>query len=109
MLEQNKFIKPIKRGFYAFDSLRAGDFLIFIEEQEHHYDFIYIPGGDFFHLTFDEFNTCVKNKILTLVETLPENIFEETLSFALSSKQHLVYDMADEKTQQFISENRSLN
>ncbi len=98
MAEQNKFTKPTKRGFYAFNSLRAGDFLIFIEEREHHYDFLYIPGGDFFHLTFDEFNKCIENQILTLVETLPENIFDETLTFALSNKQYLEYDVADEKT-----------
>jgi len=82
---------PIKRGFYSFDKIRAGDFLIFLEESKDYYQFLYIPGAEPFYLTIEDFNNAVNTGILTFVEQLPEEIFEETVKFSLSSMKKVEY------------------
>ena len=82
---------PVKRGFYSFDKIRAGDFLIFLEEFKDYYQFLYIPGPEPFYLTVEDFNNAVKTGVLTFVEQLPEEIFEETVNFSLSSMKKVEY------------------
>jgi len=84
-------LKPRPRSIFAWNSLRAGDFIIFKESYEHYYEFVYIPGGDLFRLTTEDFAKSVKSGMLEFVEQLPEDIYKESLelskkSVALSSK-----------------------
>jgi hypothetical protein len=96
--------KPIERGFYAFNTQRAGDFLIFYKKQEDYYEFVYVPGADLFRLTFENFNQCIENNILSFVEVLPKKIFDETVNFMLSNSSNLRYRSNDE-IKNDISEN----
>lgn len=80
-----KKIVPISRGFYSFDKLRAGDFLIYVESSSTHYKFLYVPGADPFYLSKEDFAKAVELNVLTFVEQIPKDIFEETLNFSLST------------------------
>lgn len=72
--------KPKKRGLYAWNSIYAGSFLLFVKSFKDHYQFMFLPGPSEFNLTFDEFSSCVQKGILEFVEDLPEEIFQESLS-----------------------------
>jgi hypothetical protein len=82
--------QPIPRGFYAFNSERAGDFLIFVEAQTNHYKFLYVPGTDPFYLTPEDFTESIKRGVLSFVEELPEEIFQESLALSCPSKKEIV-------------------
>jgi hypothetical protein len=82
--------QPIPRGFYAFNSERAGDFLIFVEAQTNHYKFLYVPGADPFYLTPEDFTQSIKKEILSFVEELPEEIYQESLLLSCPSKKENV-------------------
>lgn len=82
MFKSKKLQKPKERGFYAWNKLRAGDFLIFLESINKHHEFLYIPGGDFFRLSEQDFDKLISTNHLSIVEQLPKNVFEETLCWA---------------------------
>lgn len=75
----NLNLKPIPRGFYAFNVERAGDFLIYVEMTSNCYKFIYVPGAELFFLSLDDFTNSINNGILTFVEQLPEDVYQESL------------------------------
>ena len=74
--------KPISKGFYAWTSLHAGSFLLFVEELKDCCKFIFLPGPSYMYLTFETFNTCITNGVLEFVEPLPDDIYNETVSIA---------------------------
>ena len=78
-------LQPPPRSIFGWNSLRAGDFIIFKEAHKHHYEFIYIPGGAPFNLTIEDFSKSIKSGMLSFVEQLPEEIYEESLELAKSS------------------------
>ena len=85
--KQKLKIEPTLRGFYAFNMERAGDALIFVESQLHCHKFLYIPGGDPFFMTKEDFEQSIKRGVLSYVEQLPEDIFNESLVLACPPKQ----------------------
>jgi hypothetical protein len=82
---------PIERGFYSFDKLRAGDFLIFVGKRKHDYEFLYIPGPDPFYLSNEDFDKAIETGVLSFVEQLPKDIFKETINFSLPSPKQITY------------------
>lgn len=78
--------QPIPRGFYAFNTERAGDFLIFVEAQTNHYKFLYVPGARPFYLTPEDFTESIKRGVLSFVEELPEEIYQESLELSCPSE-----------------------
>jgi hypothetical protein len=82
--------QPIPRGFYAFNLERAGDFLIFVEAQANHYKFLYVPGADPFYLTIEDFTESIKRGVLSFVEELPEDVYQESLLLSCPSKKEIV-------------------
>jgi hypothetical protein len=88
---------PLTRGFYSFDKLRAGDFILYVKSANKAHEFIYFPGGDFFYLTFEDFSKSIDTNIITFVEQLPEDIFDETINFSLSNHGRVEYNTLDEK------------
>lgn len=90
-------IKPLSRGFYAFNEQRAGDFLIFVDELEGYLRFIYIPGGSDFYMSNEDFLESIVTGKITLVEQLPEEIFNESINLSLSITKKLEYGSRDEK------------
>jgi hypothetical protein len=75
-------LKPIPRGFYAFNVERAGDFLIFIEMVSDSYKFLYVPGAEPFYLSIKDFTESIQKGILTFVEQLPEDVYKESISLS---------------------------
>ena len=75
---------PLKKSFYAWTSIRAGDSLLLIEVLKDYYKFLYFPGNSFFYLTVEDFNKYLTSGVLEFVELMPEEIFEETLKYSLS-------------------------
>ena len=78
--------QPTPRGFYAFNVERAGDFLIFVESLKDCYKFLYIPGADPFYLSIEDFSNALKLGVLTLVEQLPLDVYEESLALSCPGK-----------------------
>ena len=78
-------LQPPPRSIFAYNSLRAGDFIIFKEAHKHHYEFIYIPGGAPFNLTIEDFSKSIKSGMLSFVEQLPQEIYQESLELTKSS------------------------
>ena len=78
----NLHFEPISRGFYAFNVERAGDFLIFVETNKNNHKFLYIPGADLFYLSFEDFTKSIQRGVLSFVEQLPEDIYQESLSLS---------------------------
>jgi hypothetical protein len=72
-------LKPIPRGFYAFNVERAGDFLIYVEMQTDAYKFLYVPGAEPFYLSIEDFTKSIETGVLSFVEQLPEDIYNESL------------------------------
>jgi hypothetical protein len=79
-------LQPTERGFYAFNEERAGDFLIYIESQKDCYKFLYVPGPQEFFLSLNDFTESIKRGVLTLVEQLPEDIYNESISLSCPSR-----------------------
>lgn len=77
--DKNLNFQPIPRGFYAFNIERAGDFLIYVEAEKQSYKFLYIPGADPFYLTIQDFTKAIERGVLSFVEQLPEDVYEESL------------------------------
>ena len=92
--------KPVLKGFYAWTSLHAGSFLLFVRTLKHHHEFIFLPGPSYMNLTDDDFDTCIKNKILEFVEVIPDDVYEETIQLAKNNvalSSNLVETNNDEK------------
>lgn len=85
-LKQGVKYNPVERGFYAFNVERAGDFLIFVESSEDYHKFLYIPGADQFYLTKEDFHNSIKTGVISFVEQLPTNIYEESLTLSCPPK-----------------------
>lgn len=83
MTESKKKIKtdPIHKGFYAWTSLHAGSFLLFVEQLKDCHKFIFLPGPSYMHLAQETFEKCINTKVLEFVEIVPDDIFNETLAF----------------------------
>lgn len=73
---------PISKGFYAWTSLYAGSFLLFTETLKDCYEFIFLPGPSYMHLTKETFEKCLVTKVLEFVEVIPDDIFNETVALA---------------------------
>jgi hypothetical protein len=76
--------QPIQKGMYAWTSLHAGSFLLYVESLKDCHKFVFLPGPSEFFLTFDNFSDCVKSGVLEFVEELPDEIYNETIEFSLS-------------------------
>lgn len=81
---------PIERGFYAFNVERAGDFIVYVESKKDYHRFLYIPGAEEFCITHSDFHDSIRKNILTFVEQLPEEIFNETLSLSRPNAQSII-------------------
>lgn len=77
--KENLNLQPPPRSIFAWTSLRAGDFLIFKESFKDYYEFVYVPGGNLFRLTIEDFTKSVKSGMLEFVEQLPEDVYSESL------------------------------
>jgi hypothetical protein len=77
--------EPTERGFYAFNIERAGDFLIFVKSLEDCHEFLYVPGATQFYMSFKDFTLSIKKGVLSFVEQLPQEIFEESLELSCPS------------------------
>lgn len=77
--------QPKERGFYAFNFERAGDFLIYVDSTKVCHKFLYVPGADPFYLSFEDFTKAIQKGMLTLVEQLPEDVFQESLMLSCPS------------------------
>lgn len=84
MAKLTKKIKtgPLDKGFYAWTSLYAGSFLLFVEEANECYTFVFLPGPSYMYLTKETFDKCVATKVLEFVEVVPDEIFDETVALA---------------------------
>ena len=78
--------EPTKRGIYAWNALRAGDFLVFVKTLKDCHRFVYLPGPSDFYMTLDDFTDCMKKRVLELVEQLPKDVYEETISLSCPQK-----------------------
>lgn len=78
--------KPILRGFYAFNTLRAGDFLLYVESDDYSHKFLYLPGAHYFYLTKEDFLAAVQAGVLSFIEQLPQDIYDESLELACPHK-----------------------
>lgn len=74
-------IKPKTRGFYAFTVERAGDFLLYTESDDYKHTFVCFPVLDLFYLTYNDFHQAIEKNVLSFVEQLPEEIFNETMNY----------------------------
>jgi len=75
-LKKFNLVKPAERGAYAVNTgLYVGEFLVFVKENSKGYCFISLPKLLKRIIPKDKFEVGIKNKIITLVEVLPKNIF----------------------------------
>lgn len=90
-IQKNKSQKPKERGLYAFNKTRPGDFILTANLFKDHTEFMYLPGGDSFCLTNEDFKKLIDSKELTLVEQLPVEIFDESFKYfcCIKSKKEL--------------------
>lgn len=79
----NSNFKPIQKGLYAWNSLHAGSFLLYVESLKDCYRFLFLPGPSDYYLTFEDFDKGMKTNILEFVDTLPNDVFEESLKLSL--------------------------
>ena len=81
---KNKKANPISRGLYAWNTLHAGSFLLYTESLKDCHRFLFLPGPTEYYLTNEDFDRCVKNNTLELVEPLPDEIYQETIQISLA-------------------------
>jgi hypothetical protein len=77
--------QPTPKGMYAWTSVYAGSFLLYVESLKDCHKFIFLPGPSEFYLTFEDFNKSLTTNVLEFVEQLPDEIYNETIEFSLSS------------------------
>jgi hypothetical protein len=73
---------PVQKGFYAWNALHAGSFLLFVEAKQDLYTFVFLPGPSYMNLSKDTFDGCIKTNTLEFVEALPDDIYGETIEQA---------------------------
>jgi hypothetical protein len=74
----NKLFKhPFKRGIYAIlKGSYAGEYLVFVKEQDNTYTFFSLPGKVILTVPKDSFDNGFNNKILDFVERLPKSVYK---------------------------------
>jgi hypothetical protein len=75
---------PVERGMYAWNSMYAGSFILYVGSQHESYKFIFLPGPTDFFLTPENFDTALKTHVLEFVEQLPLDVYNETVNFSLT-------------------------
>lgn len=85
-----KEVSPTPKGLYAWNRLHAGSFLLYVEPLNDCYKFIFLPGPSDYYLTKDDFNSCIQTNTLEFVEPLPDDIYEETIKFSLTSPSNVL-------------------
>jgi len=76
-------IQPISKGLYAWNTLHAGSFLLYVESLKDCYKYLFLPGPSEYYLTCKDFEQCIKYCVLEFVEALPDEIFQETVNSLL--------------------------
>jgi hypothetical protein len=71
--------QPTEKGIYMFNKEHAGSSLVYIKHHKDYYEFAFLPGPSRFLLTPEEFTKALKVNVLEFVETLPDEIFNETM------------------------------
>lgn len=77
--------KPEERGVYAFQKIKMGEFLLFLDEDELKYNFMQLPDRYEYALTKNDFIKAVKEKILEFVEVLPVDVYEVSVANILKN------------------------
>ena len=77
--------KPIPKAMYAWNAVHAGSFLMYVESLTDYHKFIFLPGPDEYYMTFQDFAAAIKKGVLEFVETLPDEIYNETISLSCPS------------------------
>lgn len=95
--QQKKEAVPTERGFYAFNVERAGDFVLYVETMYKCHKFIYLPGGDPFFMSIEDFDKAIKRGVLSFVEQLPEEIYQESLLLSCPTKDLKIVEHQHEK------------
>lgn len=72
--------KPEERGVYAFQKIKMGEFLLFLDEDELRYNFMQLPDRYEYALTKKDFIRAIKEKILEFVEVLPMDVYEVSVA-----------------------------
>lgn len=72
--------KPEERGVYAFQKIKMGEFLLFLNEDELQYNFMQLPDRYEYSLTKKDFIRAIKEKILEFVEVLPMDVYEVSVA-----------------------------
>ena len=85
-----KVSEPISKGLYAWNRLHAGSFLLYVESLKDCHKFIFLPGPSDYYLTKEDFNSCIETNTLEYVEPLPDDIYQETISFSLTSPSNVL-------------------
>lgn len=71
-----KKIVPASRGVYAVEQGQyIGEFFVYIEGSKTDYNFLSLPKMIKRTVDKDSFERGIKNKIIKLVENLPENVY----------------------------------
>jgi hypothetical protein len=83
-MSKKKTIEPHLKGLYAWNSIHAGSFLLYVKTLKDCYQFIFLPGPSEYYLTFEDFETSVRTNILEFVEQLPQEVYDETVLLSLS-------------------------
>ena len=75
---QNKFGNhPIPRSIYVVNAGDyAGEFFVFIENKNTGYNFLSLPKNEYRYVPVEAFERGFKQKIITFVQVLPNNVFE---------------------------------
>lgn len=81
---------PVPKGLYAWNSIHAGSFLLFVAATADYYKFIFLPGPSDYFLTCQDFAKGVESNVLEFVDTLPEDIYQETLSLSCPPKENIL-------------------
>lgn len=76
--------KPIPKGLYAWNSIHAGSFILYVETLKECHKFLFLPGPTEWFLTFEDFEHGITSGILEFVESLPDEIYRESLELSLS-------------------------
>jgi hypothetical protein len=71
--------QPTDRGIYMFTKEHAGSSLVYIKSHREYHEFAFLPGPSQFMLSFDDFTKAIKASVLEFVESLPEDIYKETV------------------------------
>lgn len=91
---------PEPRSFFAWNVERAGDFLLFVESGTSYYEFIYLPGQYRFFLSKDSFHKALATNVISFVQQIPPEIYEETLLYCPADSGKVIIDETNTKSEQ---------